>query len=44
MALANAPDLIKNIRSELATRLTRPEDQVHVIDGLILAGLPIPKT
>ena len=39
--LANAPDLIENIRSELARRLARPEDRAHVIDGLILAGLPI---
>jgi tetratricopeptide (TPR) repeat protein len=40
--LANAPDLIKNIRREMAKRLARPEDQAHVIEGLKLAGLPIP--
>jgi TolB-like protein len=42
--LANAPDLIKNIRRDVANRLSRPADQEHAIDGLILAGLPIPRT
>ena len=41
--LSNAPDLIKNIRRDLANRLARPADQEHAIDGLILAGLPIPE-
>jgi TolB-like protein len=42
--LSNAPDLIKNIRRDMANRLGRPADQEHAIDGLILAGLPIPRT
>jgi TolB-like protein len=40
--LANSPDLITNIRTDLARRIVRAEDRAHFIDGLIMAGLPIP--
>ncbi|MEY9998795.1 tetratricopeptide (TPR) repeat protein [Sinorhizobium fredii] len=38
---ANALDLLKNIRREVALRIHRPEDQAHFIDGLVKAGLPV---
>jgi TolB-like protein len=39
---ANALDLLKNIRREVALRIHRPEDQAHFMDGLVKAGLSIP--
>lgn len=38
---ANALDLLKNIRREVALRIHRPEDQAHFIDGLVKAGFPV---
>lgn len=38
---AHAPELIKDIRREVATRIYRPEDQEHLFDGLRKAGLDV---
>ncbi|MDR9807469.1 hypothetical protein [Rhizobium hidalgonense] len=38
---ANAPALLANIRSEIAIRLPRPEDQQRILAGLNAAGVAI---
>jgi TolB-like protein len=39
----NAPQLLKNIRREVATRIYRVEDQEHFLDGLRAAGVAVPE-
>lgn len=39
---ANAPELIGNIRNEVAIRVSRPTDQEKFIEGIRLAGLAVP--
>ena len=39
---SNAPELLKNVRGEVAIRIRRQEDQVHFIDGLVKAGVAVP--
>jgi hypothetical protein len=39
---ANAKDLLKDVRRDLAKRLERPEDQAYFLEGLELAGLAVP--
>lgn len=39
-----APRFLENIRQEIASRIRRPEDQRHFLDGLRKAGLAIPET
>jgi adenylate cyclase len=37
------PRFIENLHAELLRRNLRPADRVHVIEGLHLAGVPVPK-
>lgn len=39
---ANAPELVRNIRHEVAMRVSRPVDQEKFMDGIRLAGLVLP--
>lgn len=39
---AHAPDLLENIRGEVAMRILRPEDQTHFLEGLAKAGIAVP--
>ena len=38
----HAPTFVDNIRNEVAVRVVRREDQLHLLDGLKKAGLSIP--
>jgi TolB-like protein len=38
----NSPKLVENVREEVAVRVTRPKDQAFFLEGLVLAGLPVP--
>lgn len=40
---ANADRLLQNVHHEVALRIFRPEDRAFFIEGLRLAGLPIPE-
>ncbi|OCP16438.1 MULTISPECIES: hypothetical protein [unclassified Ensifer] len=39
----NAPELVRNIRREVAMRVSRPIDQAKFIDGIRQAGLAVPE-
>lgn len=39
---ANAPEYLTDTRKEVTSRILRPQDQEHFIDGLMKAGLPLP--
>jgi TolB-like protein len=39
----NAPKLLADIGEEVATRVARPEDRAHLMDGLTKAGLAVSK-
>lgn len=39
---ANAPEFVKDPGREVRTRIHRPEDQAHFIDGLKKAGMALP--
>jgi TolB-like protein len=38
----NAPQLLKDVRREVAMRICRVEDQTHFVDGLKASGLVVP--
>ena len=41
--VTNAAGLLQNVHHEVAVRIFRPEDRAYFIEGLRLAGLPIPE-
>jgi TolB-like protein len=42
--LADAPELLRDIRSELRLRIKAPRDQEHFLDGLKRAGFVLPES
>lgn len=38
----NAPGILLNVRQEVSTRIQRPEDREHFLDGVRAAGIAVP--